>query len=90
MSISLAGFSIADDHILLGQSVFTAAGAPGTLAAGAFFIGASAAAADDRIIYNSGTGALLYDSDGNGAAAAVQFATLDPSLALTSNNFQIV
>ena len=78
-----------DDEILLTQSVFTAAGGPGTLAAGAFFIGASAAAADDRIIYNSGTGALLYDSDGNGAAAAVQFATLAPSLALTNNNFQI-
>ena len=56
----VSGFSIADDHVLLGQSVFTAAGAPGTLAAGAFFIGASAAAADDRILYNSGTGASLY------------------------------
>ena len=85
----VAGFSIADDDILLSQSVFTAAGGPGTLAVGAFFIGVSAAADDDRIIYNSGTGALLYDSDGDGAAVAVQFATLAPTLALTSNNFQI-
>lgn len=85
----VAGFSAVDDKILLSHSVFTAAGGPGALAAGAFFIGASAAAADDRIIYDSGTGALLYDSDGNGAGAAVQFATLGPSLALTNSNFQI-
>jgi serralysin len=85
----IAGFSVAADDILLSQSVFTAVGEPGTLAAGAFFIGASAAAADDRIIYNSDTGALLYDPDGNGAAAAVQFAALPPTLALTNNNFQV-
>lgn len=42
----------------------------GTLVAGVFLIGASAAAADDRFICNSGTGALQYDSDGNGACAA--------------------
>ncbi len=83
-------FSIADDHMLLARSVFTRTDGPGALAAGAFFIGAVAADANDRVIYNSDTGALLYDSDGNGAAAAVQFAALYPGLALTNNNFQIV
>jgi Ca2+-binding RTX toxin-like protein len=85
----IAGFSVADDKIVLSQSVFTAAGAPGTLAAEAFFIGASAAATDDRIIYDNNTGALLYDRDGSGAAAAVQFAALPSTLALTSQNFEI-
>ena len=42
-----------------------------------------------EFIYNSSTGALLYDADGNGAAAAVQVATVDPGLALTNNNFAI-
>jgi Ca2+-binding RTX toxin-like protein len=70
------GYSVADDTILLDDAIFTALGSPGTLAAGAFKDGTAATDADDRIIYNSGTGALLYDADGVGGAAAVQFATL--------------
>ncbi|HEV8677913.1 MAG TPA: hypothetical protein VGQ90_00960, partial [Stellaceae bacterium] len=75
---------------LLDDAVFTAAGAPGTLAGPAFFIGAAAHDADDRIIYNSGTGALIYDSNGNVAGGATQFALLPTGLALTSANFKIV
>jgi serralysin len=53
-------------------------------------IGAAALDAGDRIIYNSMTGAVSYDSDGNGAIAAVQFATLSPGLALTNHDFFVV
>ena len=59
----------------------------GTLAASAFVIGATAADADDRIVYDSATGALYFDADGNGAGGAVQFATLTTGLALTNNDF---
>ena len=44
----------------------------------------------DRIIYDSSTGALSYDPDGTGSAAAVQFAELSPDLALTYRDFLIV
>ena len=82
-------FSTVDDKILLSHSVFTAAGAIGTLAPGAFFNGTGAADADDRIIYDSTTGALRYDADGLGGTAAIQFATLSTGLALTNANFTI-
>ncbi len=83
---SVVGFSVVDDTIVLSNAIFTGL-AIGTLAAGAFRIGAAAADADDRIIYNSTTGALFFDADGNGGGAAVQFATLTAGLALTNNDF---
>ena len=72
----IQSYSATDDTILLDDAIFTALGSPGALAAGAFKAGAAATDADDRIIYNATTGALFYDQDGNGATAAVQFATL--------------
>ena len=62
----------------------------GALASGAFNAGAAASQADDRIIYNGVTGALLFDVDGAGGAAGVQFATLTAGLSLTSLDFLIV
>ena len=68
----------------------SAAGALGTLTANAFFSGSAAHDADDRIIYDSSTGNLYYDPDGNGVAAQVLFAHLGTGLALTNADFSIV
>jgi Ca2+-binding RTX toxin-like protein len=87
---NILDFSVVDDRILLSHLVFTTLGPAGTLPSGEFSIGSSAGDADDRIIYNSSTGALSYDSDGTGAAASVQFAHLTPGLAMTSSDFRVV
>lgn len=83
---TISGFSVADDTISLGIGA-SGALSPGALNANAFVIGAAAADADDRIIYNSSTGQLFYDADGNGAGVQVLFATLAPGLALTNADF---
>ena len=79
-------YSVAQDTIQLDVDVFSGIGL-GTLAANAFVIGAAATTADHRIIYDPVTGALYYDADGDGAVAAVQFATLGTGLALTNADF---
>ena len=69
-------FQVGVDKIALDDAIFGAIGPPGALNANAFVIGNAAADGSDRIIYNSLTGQLFYDADGNGAGAQVQFATL--------------
>jgi len=87
---TITDFAAGADKIALASAVFTQAGAVGPLAAAAFFIGAAAHDASDRIIYNAASGALLYDPDGTGAQAATQFAMLTPGLAVSANDFTIV
>ncbi len=83
-------FVAGTDLIALDDAVFTAIGRLGPLNNNAFVIGTAAADADDRIVYDSATGAVLYDADGNGAGAAVQFATLSTGLALIASDFIVV
>ena len=86
---TIVDFSAADDTILLENAVFTGLTA-GALAAGAFNTGAGASQTDDRIVYNSATGALLFDADGNGAGAAIQFAAVSAGLALIAGDFFVI
>lgn len=83
---TIIGFNVIDDTIELGTAIFTGIGI-GVLGSNAFVIGTAAGDADDRIIYDSATGALYYDADGDGGGAAVQFATLATGLALTADDF---
>ncbi len=86
---SISDYSVAADTIQLENAVFTGLAA-GALAAGAFNTGSAASQADDRIIYNAATGALLFDVDGVGGAAGVQFATLSTGLAMAAGEFVVI
>jgi len=86
---TIADFSVPNDTIQLASAIFAGL-AGGVLNASAFYIGAGAHASTDRIIYNDKTGALLFDSDGDGTGAAIQFATLSTGLAMTNADFIVV
>jgi Ca2+-binding RTX toxin-like protein len=86
---TITDFTVIDDTMRL-ENAFMSALSTGQLGVAAFHIGASAADASDRIVYNSANGALSYDADGTGAGAAVKFAQLDTGLLLTSADFFIV
>jgi serralysin len=87
----IAGYLVAEDTIQLDDAIFTGIGPVGTLAASAFHVGTAANDADDRIIFNNATGALLYDADGDGMGAAVQFATITSLVGtITHTEFLII
>ena len=46
--------------------------------------------ATDRVIYDSAGGRLYFDADGKGGHAAIHFATLEGTPALTAGDFFIV
>ena len=78
------------DIIRLDDAHFVGIGAVGVLNADAFHIGAAAADAEDRIVYNSATGQLFFDSNGNAAGGSTLFANLIPGLALSNTDFNVV
>ena len=77
---TISDFSAPADVIRLDDDIFTAfATANVTLSLGAFYGGPGVMSAhdlNDRILYNSSTGNLYYDSDGTRPATATLFATL--------------
>lgn len=86
----ISGFSAPEDTIYLSKTVFSTLDL-GELSRGAFNTGVAATQDDDRIIFNSQTGALMYDADGRGGQAAVQFATITGLVgSLSASDFLIV
>jgi Ca2+-binding RTX toxin-like protein len=79
------------DKIELHLSTFSGlAEGSGFLRAEHFTAGASAANADDRIVYDGASGRLSYDADGAGIGAAYVFAVLKAGLPLTCDDFFLV
>jgi Ca2+-binding RTX toxin-like protein len=91
---TIMDFNHGSDRIELSKAIFTSVGSLGGLNTDAFHTGIAVpdASSDpsDRIIYNSSTGDLYYDRDGNGLGAAVIFAHLDAGLALTAADFSVI
>lgn len=81
---TITDFVSGTDKIDLENSVMKALGlTTGTLASGQFWAGAGVVKghdADDRIVYNTTTGALYYDADGWGSSAAIQIAMMGLSI----------
>ncbi|NRP71583.1 Bifunctional hemolysin/adenylate cyclase [Ensifer psoraleae] len=89
---TITDFSVVNDTIRLENAVFTAVMGTGTLTAAQFVKNTTGLAADanDRIVYESDTGRLFYDSNGNAAGGSLHFATVGTNLALTAADFFIV
>ena len=86
----ITDFNVADDTIQLDNAIFSKLAATGVLNAD-FFVKASAAiGVNDYIIYNSATGAVSYDADGNDVGTGVQIAQLGVNLSLTNADFVVI
>jgi Ca2+-binding RTX toxin-like protein len=89
---TITDFSRVDDTIQLDNTIFTKLLATGALASGYFRANATGAAQDknDHILYETDTGKLFYDADGNGAGLAVHFATLTGNPTITAADFLVI
>jgi Ca2+-binding RTX toxin-like protein len=91
----ITDFNRASDTVWLDNAVFTAFATTGVVLPGAAFYSAPGATAahdlNDRIIYNSTSGRLYYDADGNAASSApIHFATLTGAPVVTAADFFII
>jgi Ca2+-binding RTX toxin-like protein len=84
----ITDFSSTDgDVIQLENAVYTGLTTTGTLVATAFANSPIAITSAHRILYDVSNGRLLYDSDGNGSAPSIIFATIGTGLALNNTQF---
>ena len=85
----ITDFNVPNDTIQLENAVFTQLTTTGVLSANHFKVGA-ATDADDHVLYNSATGSLVFDSNGNAVGGATQIALLGIGLALTIADFVVI
>ncbi len=87
--MTINDFVAGTDAIHLDGAMFGGLAA-GALDAAAFVVASDATDAAHRIVYDDTTGALFYDSDGDGAAAKVRFGTLVGTPVLADTDFLIL
>lgn len=86
----ITDFKPKDDTLILENAIFTQLITTGVLNADNFVKAATATDLNDYLIYNPGTGTLVYDADGAGQVLGVQIALLGVNLALTHADFVII
>ncbi len=79
----ILGFTSGEDRIALLSSAFARTATVDFISG----VGATANSSNSTFLYDSSTGILSYDADGDGAGAAVQLAQLDPGLVLNPGDF---
>ena len=85
---TIEDFHVQEDKIALSKSAFTALG--DSISAETFALGSQATSEEQRILFDSKTGSLLYDADGSGAAEAQVFATIRGSALNSLSHEQFV
>jgi hypothetical protein len=87
---TINGFSVKDDTIWLDNDIFKGFSKTGDLSSTAFYVGSKAHDSTDHIIYDASSGGLLYDGDGSGKHAAIEFALLGKGLDITAADFHVI
>lgn len=85
------GYVVANDTIQLENAIFSKLLTTGVLSGANFIANVTGAPVDanDYITYETDTGILRYDVDGNGAGAAVKFAIIGTALVMTAAEFVV-
>jgi len=89
-TVHIFNFAVSRDKIELDKTIFIGVGHKRVLAASHFDTGAHAHHAQDRVIYNPGTGGLFYHAPGTPLSHEVEFAILAKHLGLTHADFFVV
>jgi Ca2+-binding RTX toxin-like protein len=82
-------FRASDDTFQLDNAVFLGL-TDGALSASAFAFSSAVAEADDRVIYDQGTGNLFFDADGGARDNQTLFATLTNKASITASDFFVI
>ena len=90
--VEIEDFVSRTDTIQIDATTMPALGASGRLSDNdeRFHAGATAAEADDRVIWNGSTGQLWYDADGSGAGLAQEIATLQSGAMVVAADIEIL
>jgi Ca2+-binding RTX toxin-like protein len=91
---TIGDWSSGSDEIALDNAAMSALGADGAFVAGdaRFWASSTGTAhdANDRVLFNTGTGQLYYDADGNGSGAAQLIATVQAGATVVATDISVI